>query len=88
VDDDDGVDDDDDGGDGGDDGDDEAERDDWYDPDDGLKTAAALIAHFQADPKASKDPYMPAFLEELGEFQEALREAKRRGRRFRLSLNN
>jgi hypothetical protein len=66
---------------------DDANDDAWYDPDDGLQIAAALIAHFEADPKASKDPYMPAFMEELRAFEDALREAKRRGRRFRLFLN-
>ena len=60
----------------------------WHDPDAGLKTATALIAHFEADHIAfQKDPWMEGFVGELRALAEALREAKRRGQRFRLFLN-
>jgi hypothetical protein len=59
----------------------------WYDPDDGLRTAGALIAHFVANPKVpGSTPYRGRLMNELRMLEEALREAKRRGKRFRLFL--
>ena len=53
----------------------------WFDPDEGLRSAEALAAHFRASPAAHEYAGLIAELEDMAV---ELREGKRRGCRFRL----
>ena len=61
----------------------------WFDPAEGLRTGNAMIAHFRGNPSELADcPNGDGVVRDLEALVNALQEAQRRGRRFRINYSS